>query len=359
MQVPEDLLLFKIPSDYRPGDDKLSKIVLSSPTIIDQIMKYLLDVAPGAYISDNTEWSNGMRSDVLYVPRLSISCDFPPVLIEVQKLVDQNFMARLITYSINVFMRYKVHPIVLVFCVDKVCQAVMGTFEQSKTKVNMFETTCYHWAKNCYLISNKIINPALNNKSSDNMDPIVAMQYFLGSQQRSIMALDFYDDPTIIELYKVAKIETEKYVEASNSQLNALSTICSTSESQFNKIKELLKDEIPENSKVFKYINQGAQYHSRLKKKYEEAIYGLNDEDGALTPMQDPEEIKNAEPLVQKWLSNQEVAFVKDFIVNRSGRMSWKACLEAGREMGYFKKYGTSESLRVTYACMKRGVAKK
>lgn len=197
-------------------------------------------------------------------------------------------------------MLYEAHPIVLVFCVDKVCQAVMETFEQSKTKVHMFETTYYHWAKKCYLISNKIISPALNNKSSEHMDPIVAIQYFLGSQQRNIMALDFYDNPMIIELYKIAKIETEKYVEASNSQLSALSTICSISESQFNKIKELLKDEIPENSKVFKNINQGAQYHSRLKRKYEAAISGFNDENGTLTPMQDPEEIKNAEPLVQK-----------------------------------------------------------
>lgn len=256
-------------------------------------------------------------------------------------------------------MLYKVHPIVLVFCVDKVCQAVMETFEQSKTKVHMFETTCYHWAKKCYLISNKIINPALNNKSSERMDPIVAIQYFLGNQQRNIMALDFYDDPMIIELYKIAKIETEKYVEASNSQLSAISTICSISESQFNKIKELLKDEIPENSKVFKNINQGAQYHSRLKRKYEAAISGFNDENGTLTPMQDPEEIKNAEPLVQKLLSDQELAFVKDFITNKSGRMSWKACREAGAQMGYFKRYGINQSLRVTYANTIGEVAKK
>lgn len=211
-----------------------------------------MDVAPGTYITDNTEWSNGMRSDILYVPRLSISSSFPPVLIEVQKRVDQTFMARLITYSVNVFMRYKFYPIILIFCVDKVSQAVMYTFEQSKTKANMFETICYNWAKNCYLISNQIIDPALNNKSSANMDPIVAIQYFLGSQQRNIIALDFYDDLTIIELYTIAKNETEKYVDASKSQLNALATICSTSENQFKKIKNLLKDELPTNSKALK-----------------------------------------------------------------------------------------------------------
>lgn len=87
--------------------------------------------------------------------------------------------------------------------------------------------------KNCYLISNRIIDPALNNESSANKDPIVAIQYFFGSQQRNIMALDLYDDVTIIELYTIAKNETEKHAGASKSQLNALATICSASEDQF------------------------------------------------------------------------------------------------------------------------------
>lgn len=236
--VPEDLLLFKIPSDYRPDDDKLSKIILSNSTIVDQILKSLLDVTPGTYTTDNTEQPNGLKSDILYVPRIGISSNLPPILIEVQKRVDQTFMARLITYSINVFMRYKYYPIVLIFCVDTVSQAVMQTFEQSNTKANIFETICYNWAKNCYLISNQIIDPVLNNESSTKMDPIVAIQYFFGSQQRSIMALDHYDGPTIIELYTIAKNEVEKYVSASKSQFNALATICSASESQFKKIKK-------------------------------------------------------------------------------------------------------------------------
>lgn len=206
--VPEYLLLFKIPSDYCSSDDKLSKIVLSNSTVVDQIMKSLLDVAPGTYINDNTEWSSSMRNNALYVPRLSISSSFPPVLIEVQKQVDQNFMARLITYFVNIFMRYKCYLFILVFCIDKVCQAVIDTFEQSKTKVNMFVTICYRWAKNCYLISNKVINPTSNSKISNHMDPITTMQCFFGSQQRNIMVLDFHDDPMVTELYTITKNET-------------------------------------------------------------------------------------------------------------------------------------------------------
>ncbi|KAI8888362.1 hypothetical protein K501DRAFT_303791 [Backusella circina FSU 941] len=315
MQIPEDLHLFKIPSDYRPGDDKLSKIILSNSTIIDQILKSLLDVTPGTYTTDNTEWPNDLRSDILYVPRIGISSSLPPILIEVQKRIDQTFMAKLITYSINVFMRYKFYPIVLIFCVDTVNQAVI-------------------------------------NESSANMDPIVAIQYFFGSQQRTIMALDLYDDVTIIELYTIAKNETEKHVGASKSQLNALTTICSASEDQFKKIKNILKDELPANSKAFRYVNQGIDYHSKLKRKYEEIIF--EDKDETTTPMEEPAEIKVIESVVQSSLTHEEITFIENFISKKNGKMSWKTFWEAGSRVGYFKRYRNGESLRVTYARVRK-----
>ncbi|CAO3700720.1 unnamed protein product [Rhizopus microsporus] len=161
--------------------------------------------------------------------------------------VDQTFMARLITYSINVFM-----------------------------------------------------------------DPIVAIQYFFGSQRRNIMALDLYDDVTIIELYTIAKNETEKHAGASESQLNALATICSASEDQFKKIKNILKDELSANSKAFKYVNQGIDYHSKLKRKYEEIIF--EDKDETTTPMEEPAEIRVIESVVQNSLTDEEITFIENFI---------------------------------------------
>ncbi|KAI8973826.1 hypothetical protein BDF20DRAFT_884280 [Mycotypha africana] len=351
MQIPEDLLLFKVPSEYRPGDDKLSKIILSNSTIVDQILKFLLDVAPSTYTTANTEWSNALRSDILYVPRIGISNSLPPILIEVQKRVDKTFMARLITYSINVFMRYKCYPIVLIFCVDTVSQDVMQTFEQSNTKENMFETICYNWAKNCHLISNRIIEPALSNESSA-MDPIVAIQYFFGSQQRNITTLDLHDDVTIIELYTIAKNETEKYADASESQLNALATICSASEDQFKKIKSILKDELTANSKAFKYVNQSIDYHSKLKRKYEEIIF--EDKDGTTTPMEEPAEITVIESVVPNSLTDTEITFIENFISKKNGRMSWKTCWETGSRVGYFKRYRNEQSLRVVYSRLRK-----
>ena len=58
--------------------------------------------------------------------------------------------------------------------------------------------------------------------------------------------------------------------------------------------------------------------------------------------------------MVQKLLIDQEITFIKDIIENRNGKMSWKACWEAGTQLGYFKRYGNEESLQVTYSCAKK-----
>ncbi|KAG1059427.1 hypothetical protein G6F42_028322 [Rhizopus arrhizus] len=70
------------------------------------------------YHSASTEWSDGTKSDVLYVPT-EVSDDQPPILIEIQNIADQTFMTRLIQYCARGFERYKVLPAVLVFVAVK------------------------------------------------------------------------------------------------------------------------------------------------------------------------------------------------------------------------------------------------
>ncbi|KAI8647617.1 hypothetical protein BD408DRAFT_325347, partial [Parasitella parasitica] len=53
------------------------------------------------YLSASTEWSDGTKPDVLYVP-IDVSDDQPPILIEIQNIVDQAFMIRLIQYCARV-----------------------------------------------------------------------------------------------------------------------------------------------------------------------------------------------------------------------------------------------------------------
>ncbi|CAO3695429.1 hypothetical protein G6F70_008979 [Rhizopus microsporus] len=94
--VIDALLSFKLPPDQLPGTDQLSKSILKTSTAIDIITSNLLDVPKGTYTIAGTEWANGSRSDILYVPYLGIQNSLPPILIEVQSIVNVTFMERLV-----------------------------------------------------------------------------------------------------------------------------------------------------------------------------------------------------------------------------------------------------------------------
>ncbi|KAG1124801.1 hypothetical protein G6F42_009291 [Rhizopus arrhizus] len=216
--------------------------------------------------------------------------------------------------------------------------STIHTLDQQQSRITMVDELCHRQE---WTADTKDRQP-----KASNYDP--------RSQQRNIMALDLYDDVTIIELYTVAKNETEKHAGASESQLNALATICSTSENQFKKIRNLLKGELPANSKVLKYVNQDVDYHSKLKRKYEEIVF--EDKDETTTPMEEPAEIKVIESVVQDPLTDEEITFIENFISKKNGKMSWKICWETGSRVGYFKRYGNGESLRVTYSRVRKNL---
>lgn len=216
--------------------------------------------------------------------------------------------------------------------------STIHTLDQQQSRITMVDELCHRQE---WTADTKDRQP-----KASNYDP--------RSQQRNIMALDLYDDVTIIELYTVAKNETEKHAGASESQLNALATICSTSENQFKKIRNLLKGELPANSKVLKYVNQDVDYHSKLKRKYEEIVF--EDKDETTTPMEEPAEIKVIESVVQDSLTDEEITFIENFISKKNGKMSWKICWETGSRVGYFKRYGNGESLRVTYSRVRKNL---
>ncbi|KAI8355606.1 hypothetical protein EDC96DRAFT_566660 [Choanephora cucurbitarum] len=98
----ENLIL---PLDWKPGEDLKSKSLLNNPNIMNLIVRSLVD---------NTEWTDGSRSDVVYASRTKTTDSLPPVLIELQCQLDQDFMIRTTLYASHTYKRYKVLPIILV-----------------------------------------------------------------------------------------------------------------------------------------------------------------------------------------------------------------------------------------------------
>lgn len=344
LTVPAELLLFEIPKELLPGEDTLSKLVLSHQTVIDLVASSLVNATSGTYVISNTEYGDKNRSDIIYTPTLPES-NFPPILIEIQKTVDQLFMSRLLTYSCNLFRHYKVYPVVLVFCVDNTVRNELDTFTPKVQKKYVLQAECRYWAKDCSILSKNSISNLLSNTGI--LERLVAIQHFFSSQQRSIMALLECNDPYIILLYKIAKEESEKWIKCDQAQLKALATITYASQKHLQKIKHMLEGVVPEDSKIVRHITQGEDYHSTLKRKYTRMLEG-NSEDDELTPIEEPESVSHT---IQgkSMMTTEEIKFIEEY-KSRIGRMNWSACWQEGCVQGLFKKYGTAESLIANYA---------
>ena len=242
----DSLLTFRLPLNYLPGQDILSKRILNNQRVINLITTSLLQLKIDTYSNAATEWRNGTRCDVLYLPEIPLRNSLPPILIEVQQNVNELFMRRLMMYSLNVVSTH-VHsplPIVLIFCINKVTpQSLLAKFTPLPDMPWMKSFPCDLWAKNCYLVSNQ---PLIESNAA--LDSLHALSLFLAEQQPALFQHSQPEDKTIRLLYKIAKniaIEDNLYEANFTTQVD---TICSTNHNILTKIKKAL-----EYLKCFKY----------------------------------------------------------------------------------------------------------
>ncbi|KAG1442953.1 hypothetical protein G6F56_010852 [Rhizopus delemar] len=202
--MEEDIGSWYLPFEMRCGTDLTTKVTLNNKTIINIIVNELLgsDVPNNTYISASTEWSDGTRSDAIYIPKNEVTHDLPPILVEVQHQVDQRFMLRLINYCANIYERYEVLPVVLVFVVEKFSNTILEkSFIAKESAPYILETQCEHWAKSANFVSAK----SIENYIQDSMDPFVALAYFTSSQAQDLKSLTFAADSTVRFLWSICQ----------------------------------------------------------------------------------------------------------------------------------------------------------
>ncbi|KAJ8663368.1 hypothetical protein O0I10_000607 [Lichtheimia ornata] len=334
------LLTFGLPSNYLPGMDLPSKRVLKAQTTIDMIMRSLLDVSNGTYCSSGTEWNNGMRCDVLYTPRLSIHTSLPPVLIEVQRKINDAFIRRIIQYCLSVTNIYPNHPlpIVLIFCVDKASARNLSTkFESCDEKPWLKQFPCTGWATNCYLVS--------NDAPDDDriLDPLHAVSLFFSEQQPALHSHSHAHDSTIKSLYKLIMTLCEEDETYKDNFLKTINDVCDTHETLYHRIYDAIKD-IPGTRKACKIVERARQYNTKVKRKFSMVE---TDSDSSL-------ELPAKLPMVSKATEasatpEQEIAFIRHYRKNLIGKMNWNDCLTRGHAEGLFKRYSTGNSLRANF----------
>lgn len=89
---------YLLPKEHVPGSDLISKAVLTDTRIISITNKSLVNAPEDQYTTAPNEFLNKCTCDILYLPK-AIASEYPPIMIEIQKDVNENYMCRAVKYS--------------------------------------------------------------------------------------------------------------------------------------------------------------------------------------------------------------------------------------------------------------------
>ncbi|GAA5800155.1 hypothetical protein HPULCUR_005580 [Helicostylum pulchrum] len=180
MTDKKSLLTSRIPFIEHPGTDKTSKTILKHPFVKKIITVAILDVNGDNYRVGDVEWPGGSRSDVLYEP-LDRSLKQLPIIVEVQRTVDVNFMARVVPYCVMAYRRYQVFPVLRVFAPEHV--SIPAENMRLPNVNGALSLNCEYWARKRYLIRLKNVSTLTGST-----DPFAAVSNFnIVINQRSFL----------------------------------------------------------------------------------------------------------------------------------------------------------------------------
>ncbi|KAI8056475.1 hypothetical protein BDF21DRAFT_481302 [Thamnidium elegans] len=210
MDIPEHLATFTLAPRYIPRSDFITRFLLQDERIMDIIIKELVgqNVDNAAYGLGRCSWANQSISDVVYIPKLS---QLSPVLVEVQCNVNEEFITRLIGYSLQLKQEYGQLPKILVITIKSITAEIKSKFNNLENE-RIYTMNCDYWAESCQIISAETIQTQLNNNP---LNKLVALGHFLIHQKRNILSISQKHDPTIQLLYQISKdkFENEYYIE--------------------------------------------------------------------------------------------------------------------------------------------------
>ncbi|KAG0164952.1 hypothetical protein DFQ29_001895, partial [Apophysomyces sp. BC1021] len=336
----DNLLTQTLPSEYIPGGDRLSRMILKNQKVVDLVSHDLMDTPSGSYMTADADW-NGTRSDVLYMPAKVSLNSLPPLLIEVQNTIDAPFLQRLISYSLNVVKVYKTLPIILVIGIHKISpSSILLDFNSSSDdKPWLFTIPCTIWAKHCYLVSKETIG---DQNRDTTVNPLLALSLFLTEQQPSLYLHTHPHDPTIIQLYQIAFSLVSPDHTYEENYVTSAETICNTNEKLFKRAFDKISAGM-DVDKIKRICERGIEYNREIK-------YRLQDDETSSQELDFPHRLplgpSSKKKSLKHAMSDQDFKFAQDFKNKSMGQMNWKMCLQVGQNRGLLTNYASSESLR-------------
>ncbi|CEP11646.1 hypothetical protein [Parasitella parasitica] len=157
--------------------------------------------------------SIGPRLDIVYASKIEKAESSPSILIESQYYVDQDFMLRLISYSINVYKRYKALPIILVIVTKSFPKANFQDEFTTSSDGYLLQASCRFWAKECFLLTADVVSN-YSYCHQITLDPMVALDYFTTHHTLQQIPRHYCSNPTLMLLSSTVKeILSKEYYE--------------------------------------------------------------------------------------------------------------------------------------------------
>jgi hypothetical protein len=328
-----DILAMTLP--LRPGTDTFSKALLRQKSIKDIAINVVIGkgITGNAYVVGSNEQLDGRRTDSLYLPLPQYGRNLPPVIVEVQKKVDQAFIARVIRYCLNTFEDTKSLPVLMVISIDGFSSKLFRDTSFSQAEGDPFYThPCQSWATKVWIYTPDSISKFVDKIP---LDPMIAIAYVFMMQQPSILALDQHDDPTIQEIYKSALNTFSVETDVINHSIKHMRTFCDAVCCQFKKILKCDQNATEISRKRLRcYAEDAVKYAEYFKRHH------LSAESESVTP------IENAlldEP-------SADLIFVNNKRAKPKGRFNWAICYDEGQQIGLFSRYSSHITLQRAFA---------
>ncbi|CDH60618.1 hypothetical protein RO3G_05785 [Lichtheimia corymbifera JMRC:FSU:9682] len=327
---------FTIPHAYRSGTDLLSKSVLKDQRVINLLARSVVDAPNDTYIAGQSDFMDGTACDVLYIPR-SAASTLPPIVFEIQRVVDDKFMLRAVRYATIVGQVHHRIPIIVVLCVESVVNTVFNKFNAPCDYPFAKEAHCDFWAQRCILLS----EATLRGHIAEDMHPLAALGHFISSESPSTLTIEYGSSNETIRLfYKVAQENLEVICGQQNGLRQGLQHLCQNLESQLQKVKQSIMDGAT--TKALKYTEDGFEYLTRQKRKYSETR--------ETTPIEDSPPLKHLTKKDSTSDAHDELLqYTENFRNQRTGRMDWIGCYNQAIRDNFtmITAYKDAETLRV------------
>ncbi|KAG2218860.1 hypothetical protein INT45_011284 [Circinella minor] len=323
----EELYTLSLP--VTPGSDSSSKALLRTDDIKDIIISSVVGggICGTAYHNGPTEHNDNKRTDITYYPQ-DTTKNLAPVIVEIQKKVSHEFIARLMRYSLNVFDETKILPIVLVINIDGFSSKhfCKENFVQRDNEPYYILSSSL-WAKQVHIYNADSIPSFLQVP----MPKMIALVHFLTQQQKHIVALDEYMDSTLQRIYRIAY---HIFTDESNIKViqdTKIESFCDAITCQFKKVihNNNLNDKTSR-KRIEKYAQDGISFTENFKRR----CIGEG-ESTSVTPI-----------LITE---SKDLIFVKEFIKQNRGKMKWASCYDQGIEKGLFDRFASYSTLKMAF----------